>query len=169
MCIRDSSSAGGAGKGISNTQTIKEAADEAAHNGWLTAVNRQYHGSIAMYMPTDIQINDSIIYNENTRKTFGIITGAGEAKVSDLQDVGARAATTAAVSGFGKLMSMLSKAFSGKMATMVAEQGTAAGTIVGAAASSVVSDERQRNFGKASNPHDYMAYQSTAMLSLIHI
>lgn len=152
-----------AGKGISNTQTIKEAADEAAHNGWLTAVNRQYHGSIAMYMPTDIQINDSIIYNENTRKTFGIITGAGEAKVSDLQDVGARAAATAAGTGFGKLMSMLSKVFSGKMATMVAEQGTSIGTIIGAGGSSVVSDERQRNFGKASNPHDYMAYQSTAM------
>ena len=38
--LSSDSSAGGAGKGISNTQTIKEAADEAAHNGWLTAVNR---------------------------------------------------------------------------------------------------------------------------------
>ena len=28
-----------------------------------------------MYMPTDIQVNDSIAYNENTRKTFGIIEG----------------------------------------------------------------------------------------------
>ena len=26
-----------------------------------------------MYMPTDIQINDTIVYNENTRKTFGIM------------------------------------------------------------------------------------------------
>ena len=96
-------------------------------------------------MPTDIQINDSIVYNENTRKTFGIMTGAGEAKVSDLQDVGARAATVAAGTGFGTLMTMLSKVFNGKMATMVAEQGTSIGTIVGAAGSSVVSDERQRN------------------------
>ena len=45
---------------------------------YLNRALRQYKGSIALYMPTDIQINDTIAYNENTRKTFGILEGLVE-------------------------------------------------------------------------------------------
>ena len=41
--------------------TMLEAAGQAGKGGWFTAALRQYAGSIAMYMPTDIQINDSIV------------------------------------------------------------------------------------------------------------
>ena len=36
----------------------------------LNRALREYKGSIAMYMPTDIQLNDTIAYNENSRKTI---------------------------------------------------------------------------------------------------
>ena len=43
---------------------------EANEVGFIKQALRQFKGSIAMYMPTDIQVNDSIVYNENTRKTL---------------------------------------------------------------------------------------------------
>ena len=45
-----------------------------------------------MYMPTDIQINDSIAYNENTRKTFGIMDIAGGEPILFSQSTLTRAA-----------------------------------------------------------------------------
>ena len=43
--------------------------------GYLDPAIRIYDGSVALYMPTDIQVNDSVMYNDNTRKTFGTIGG----------------------------------------------------------------------------------------------
>ena len=58
-----------------NQKSLGESAEEANEGGFLTQAKRQFKGSISMYMPTDIQVNDSIVYNENTRKTMGIIEG----------------------------------------------------------------------------------------------
>ena len=107
-------------------------------------------------MPTDIQINDSIAYNENTRKTFGILQGLAEDDVKLSSATGAALAlgTVAAGAGLGQL---------GRMADFGGSQASALGGLIGAAGVGVVTDEYQRSTGKASNPHDYMAYQNTTL------
>ena len=151
--------------------TMLEAAGQAGKGGWFTAALRQYAGSIAMYMPTDIQINDSIVYNEATRKTAGILEGG-------LDDLSAESAGTVATSqaalgtvgvGVGAfsekyIPKMLGK-IAPKISSFIADKGKLAGGFIGAAGASIVSDEYQRSTGKAANPHDYMAYQSTQLRS----
>ena len=47
---------------------------------------RDYIGSCALYMPTDIQINDQMVYNEDTRKIGALAEAVadGEAKLGDV-------------------------------------------------------------------------------------
>ena len=136
--------------------SIEKAAALAEESGLLKPALRQYKGSIALYMPTDIQINDSIGYNENTRKTFGILQGLVE------DDVKLSSATGAALAlgtvGLGAGLGYL-----GGLAKFGGSQASALGGLIGAAGVGVVTDEYQRSTGKASNPHDYMAYQNTAL------
>ena len=136
--------------------SIEKAAALAEESGLLKPALRQYKGSIALYMPTDIQINDSIAYNENTRKTFGILQGLVE------DDVKLSSATGAALAlgtvGLGAGLGYL-----GGLAKFGGSQASALGGLIGAAGVGVVTDEYQRSTGKASNPHDYMAYQNTAL------
>ena len=151
--------------------TMLEAAGEAGKGGWFTAALRQYAGSIALYMPTDIQINDQIVYNEATRKVAGILEGG----VADLSGESAgtvatsQASMTALGTGVGALSEkyipkLLGKAFP-KATEFIADKGKVLGGFLGAAGASIVSDEYQRSTGKATNPHDYMAYQSTGLRS----
>ena len=151
--------------------TMLEAAGQAGKGGYFTAALRQYAGSIAMYMPTDIQINDQIVYNEATRKTAGILEGG----LADLSAESAgtvatsQAAMTAAGAGVGALsetyIPKLLGNFAPKISSFIADKGKLAGGFIGAAGASIVSDEYQRSTGKAANPHDYMAYQSTQLRS----
>ena len=151
--------------------TMLEAAGEAGKGGWFTAALRQYAGSIALYMPTDIQINDQIVYNEATRKVAGILEGG----MADLSGESAgtvatsQASMTALGTGVGALSEkyipkLLGKAFP-KATEFIADKGKVLGGFLGAAGASIVSDEYQRSTGKATNPHDYMAYQSTGLRS----
>ena len=152
-----------------NGSTMLEAAGQAGKGGWFTAALRQYAGSIAMYMPTDIQINDQIVYNEATRKTAGILEGG----LDDLsaESAGTVATSQAAMTAAGAGVGALSETYIPKMlgnlapkiSSFIADKGKLAGGFIGAAGASIVSDEYQRSTGKASNPHDYMAYQSTQL------
>ena len=107
-------------------------------------------------MPTDIQINDSMTYNDNTRKTFGIVQGLVEDDVR--LDSATGAALGLATVGLGTGLGALSK-----LTPFGGSQASALGGLIGAAGVGVVTDEYQRSTGKASNPHDYMAYQSTQL------
>ena len=140
---------------------------QAKEEGLLKPALRQYKGSIAMYMPTDISVNDSIQYNEQSRKTFGIMQGLME---GDVHTESALAAVApAAIIGTGMALGGFSKFLGGKIgSTMMAEKGGVAGTFLGAAGVGIIMDEYQRSTGKASNPHDYMAYQSTGMRSFTY-
>ena len=139
---------------------------------------RVYNGSIALYMPTDIAINDTVVYNEETRKAAATLR-ALKNNFNDnwinptyLTDQTLTALVVAGVVGASKFigrgkkdipvkvykgfMGTLQKFFAGSGSTMLAGLG-------GLAIGSILSPETQRHIGKVSNPHEYMAYQSTGM------
>lgn len=158
------------------TQLI-EAADDAKESGLLKRALREYKGSIAMYMPTDIQFNDTIQYNENSRRIFGILEGIGLGGDTDIFSqstfdsiVGLATVGVGTAVGFtaGKLSGFLSKFFGAKAGSFIADKGVATGGLIGAAGASVVTDEYQRSFGRATNPHEYMAYQNTGLRSFTY-
>lgn len=151
--------------GVKPGTELVGAIDDAKESGLLKRALREYKGSIAMYMPTDIQFNDTIQYNENSRRMFGIMEGIGPGGDTDIfsRTTAESLLTTGVIAlgtGVGKLASFLPKFF-GKGATAV-------GGLIGAAGSSVVEDEYQRSFGVATNPHEYMAYQNTGLRSFTY-
>ena len=48
---------------------------------------RHYTGSIALYMPTDIQVNDSLVYTEDTRRFGAVVEALRESGVDGIGDV----------------------------------------------------------------------------------
>ena len=152
-----------------NQKNLGEAAEEADEGGFLTQAKRQFKGSISMYMPTDIQVNDTIVYNENTRKTMAIIEGLTSGDVDATASKGSVLTSTGALGaagfGLGTIFEKLSAGATSKVGKFLASKGGAAAGFIGAAGASIVGDEYQRSSGKASNPHDYMAYQSTTLRS----
>ena len=139
---------------------------------------RVYNGSVALYMPTDIAINDTVVYNEETRKAAATLR-ALKNNFNDnwinptyLTDQSLTALVVAGVVGASKFigrgkkdipvkvykgfMGTLQKFFAGSGATVMAGLG-------GLAIGSILSPETQRHIGKVLNPHEYMAYQSTGM------
>ena len=153
----------------SDEPSISQAAQEADEGGFLTQAKRQFKGSISMYMPTDIQVNDSIVYNENTRKTMGIIEGVLDKDIDRTASQGSvlTSAGTMGAAGFGlgTIFEKLNSGATSKIGKFVGSKGGAVSGFIGAAGASIVGDEYQRSSGKASNPHDYMAYQSTTLRS----
>ena len=145
-----------ASQGLVSGAAIEKATSLAEESGLLKPALRQYKGSVALYMPTDIQINDGMTYNDNTRKTFGIVQGIVEDDVR--LDSATGAALGLATVGLGTGLGALSK-----LTPFGGSQASALGGLIGAAGVGVVTDEYQRSTGKASNPHDYMAYQSTQL------
>ena len=141
---------------VTSGDSVEKAAGLVEESGFLKPALRQYKGSVALYMPTDIQINDSIAYNENTRKTFGILQGLAQ------DDVNLESATGAALA-LGTVGVGAGLGYLGKFKMFGGNQVSALGGLIGAAGVGVVMDEYQRSTGKASNPHDYMAYQSTQL------
>ena len=147
--------------------TIKQAASEASEKGFMKPVLREFKGSIAMYMPTDIQINDTLVYNENSRKTFGTLESALKGEIQ------AESTTSLAISGgmagLGAIIGFGAEKASGlmnnKFSKFVGDKGSLTGGFLGAAGTGIVLDEYQRSSGKATNPHEYMAYQSTGLRS----
>jgi hypothetical protein len=149
------------------------AIDDAKESGLLKRALREYKGSIAMYMPTDIQFNDTIQYNENSRRIFGIMEGIGIGGDTDIfsqstLDSLVGLGIVGAGAGIGKLGKFVSKFFGEKVGGFIAEKGGATGGLLGAAGAGVVTDEYQRSTGRATNPHEYMAYQNTGLRSFTY-
>jgi len=147
--------------------TIMKAASAASEKGFMKPVLREFKGSIAMYMPTDIQINDTLVYNEQSRKTFGTLESAlkGEIQAESATSMAITAGMIGAGSAIGFLAEKFSKGATSTFGKLAADKGTEAGTFLGAAGTGVVLDEYQRSSGKATNPHEYMAYGSTGLRS----
>ena len=145
---------------IDTIQYLRAANSEAS---MFEKALRVYGGSIAMYMPTDIQINDQIVYNENSRRTFGSIQGALS---GDMPGGGAIGTNTAVIAGATYALTEGIKALTKKVGSEVFSSfGSAAGGLAGAAGAGIIQDEHQRSTGEAKNMHEYMSYQSTGMRS----
>ena len=117
-----------------------------------TLVNRKYMGSIALYMPTDIQINDQMIYNDDSRKMGSFAETLFSDNYADIFNPVTLTSTTAlTAAGYlgGKLLP-------GSSSTMIS-------ALAGAGLAQVVQTELQRGSGKLANPNEILLYNSTAL------
>ena len=121
----------------------------------VNVAKRNYVGSVAMYMPTDIQINDQMVYNEDTRRIGGIaesiLTGEGGFK-----DVANWTVLTSPeiLAGGSVLATWLKVPHAGMISTLA---GYGVGT--------VLQTELQRSTGKVANPNELLRYQQTSLRS----
>jgi hypothetical protein len=139
----------------------------AAAGGWVadffkklgTVAQRNYTGSIALYMPTDIQINDQMVYSDDTR-TLGaladdVFNGSGTA----LENF------KAAVANPTVLVSPATMALAGGTigAALPGSVSTAITAVAGGAIGGAMRTELQRATGQVSNPNELINYTSTAL------
>jgi hypothetical protein len=124
-----------------------------------TTAERSLTGSIALYMPTDIQISDSIGFSEDSRKFGAAFENLSETtrdgKLTSLMDAKAIAL---GLSGAGTLAGKFSKSF-GK------STGAILGAIGGYGIGDIVQSEYQRSTGLTGNPNEFLAYKNTALRS----
>ena len=128
-------------------KVINQVRDWAASIG--TLVKRKYIGSICLYMPTDIAINDTMVYNDDSRKM-----GAFAQTIFSDNYADAFNATT--------LTSDTALALGGAVAGKVFGAG-ALGALGGAGLAQVVGTEIQRASGKIANPNEILLYNSTTL------
>ena len=146
---------GEANNAQANTKAIKSAGSSIYNQleDWAkslgTLVKRKYTGSICLYMPTDIQINDQMVYNEDSRKM-----GAFVETFFDNKDELFNATT---------LTSQTALTAAGYLGGMVPGVNGIFSALAGAGLSQVVGNEIQRGSGKIANPNEILMYQSTAM------
>ncbi len=145
----------------------------------FSKARRIYNGSIALYMPTDIAINDTVVYNEETRKAAAAV---GAMSITDndsfwnattFTDETLLAMGIGGATALGKFLLSRGKdkpsgkelkGFKAAWTKFMAGPGSLAlGGIAGLGLGSILSPETQRHIGKVFNPHEYMAYQSTGM------
>ena len=146
---------GEANNAQANTKAIKSAGSSIYNQleDWAkslgTLVKRKYTGSICLYMPTDIQINDQMVYNEDSRKM-----GAFVETFFDNKDELFNATT---------LTSQTALTAAGYLGGMVPGVNGIFSALAGAGLAQVVGNEIQRGSGKIANPNEILMYQSTAM------
>jgi hypothetical protein len=117
---------------------------------------REFTGSISLYMPTDIQINDSMVYTEDTRKFGAIIENMKTGGDADFE-LGS-VLNTAGFAGIFGAAAMGANALGkgGPTATLLSALG-------GGAIGDIVGTEVQRSLGKTGNPNEFAAYENTSL------
>ena len=115
-----------------------------------TPAERNYTGSIALYMPTDIQINDSMVYNEDTRKLGAALNAFASGADGEL--VNWVTATDPAV-----------LAAAGGAAGVLPGVPAALTAVVTGSIGTLVQTEMQRHTGKVMNPNELTRYSQTAL------
>jgi len=117
-----------------------------------TLVKRKYTGSIALYMPTDIQINDQMVYNDDSRKMGAFAeTLFSDNYTNIFNPVTLTSPTALSLAGF-----LGGKFLPGSSTSMIS-------ALAGAGLAQVVQTELQRGTGKISNPNEILMYNSTAL------
>ena len=128
---------------------------KSAANDLITAITtpakRDYTGSIALYMPTDIQVNDTVVYNEDSRKFA--------AAFRELVDQGSGAFASTAVTTSKAAFAAYGYAAS----KMIPKMGGALGALAGFGLGDIVGAEMQRATGQMLNPNEFIAYTSTGL------
>ena len=146
---------GEANNAQANTKAIKSAGSSIYNQleDWAkslgTLVKRKYTGSICLYMPTDIQINDQMVYNEDSRKMGAFVETFFDNK-DELFNATTLTSQTALTAG-------------GYLGGMVPGVNGIFSALAGAGLAQVVGNEIQRGSGKIANPNEILMYQSTAM------
>ena len=147
-------------------QELLEAAGD--NTSMFSEAVRDFKGSIAMYMPTDIQINDTVGYSEKSRQVSAALEGGfGKDKINT-----ATVFNPTVIAGAGGGLNWLAKAagkskskiISGSSITKWLGKGNVGlASLLGYGVGGVLSDEMQRHHGNALNPNEYMAYENTPM------
>ena len=125
---------------------------------WTSQAKRDYTGSIALYMPTDIAINDTMVYNEDTRKigaAFGAMVHGGDDPDNKVSLFNPTVLTDPAVLA---TLSTLSTHF--LLGDTTKDAIVAFGTY---GLGDILSTEVQRSSGKIMNPNELLRYQATAL------
>lgn len=117
-----------------------------------TLVNRKYMGSVSLYMPTGIEINDQMVYNDDSRKMGAFAETLFSDNYADIFNPTTMTSPTALAAG-----GFLSGAIPGVSGTLAALTGAGLGT--------VVQTEVQRGSGKIANPNEITMYNSTPLRS----
>ena len=103
-------------------------------------------------MPTDIQVNDSLVYTEDTRRTGALVEslrngdGIGDWDVNQLAN---NASITGAISALG--------------AKLGGKSGALVGALGGYGIGDIVTQELQRSLGRKGNPNEFAAYENTTL------
>jgi hypothetical protein len=117
-----------------------------------TLVKRKYTGSIALYMPTDIQINDQMVYNDDSRKMGAFAETLFSKDYANIfNPVTLTSPTALALAGY-----LGGKFLPGSSTSMMS-------ALAGAGLASVVQTELQRGSGKLANPNEILLYNSTTL------
>ena len=113
--------------------------------------HRDYTGSIALYMPTDIQVNDTMMYNEDSRKFAAAINEIATEGFESFQN---KAVSTSkmAIAGYGTILGKLLPKASGTL-----------GALAGYGLGDIVSNEMQRSRGALLNPNEFVQYTNTQL------
>ena len=127
----------------------------------VNTAERDYIGSCALYMPTDIQINDQMVYNEDTRKIGALMEAIskGEAKVGDVlnqQVILDPAVLTMLTAG---------AAYASDKIGFGSSTITAVTALATYGVGDIMQTELQRSTGKIMNPNELLRYQQTALRS----
>lgn len=115
-----------------------------------TLVNRKYMGSVSLYMPTGIEVNDQMVYNDDSRKMGAFAETLFSDNYADIFNPTTMTSPTALAAG-----GFLSGAIPGVSGTLAALTGAGLGT--------VVQTEVQRGSGKIANPNEITMYNSTPL------
>ena len=119
------------------------------------SAKRHYTGSICLYMPTDIQINDTMVYTEDTRK-FGAL-------LEEVRDEGVGSVYSSLDSSQTVNTATIASTITG-LAALIGGKGSALlGGLAGFGIGDIYSAETQRTLGRKGNPNEYAAYTNTPL------
>ena len=121
-------------------------------------VKRKYTGSIALYMPTDIQINDQMVYNEDSRKMGALAETLFSENYEDAFNP-----TTLTSQAALTTIGFLGGKIAGKIPLIGSKGSGVFSALAGAGLAELAGNEIQRGSGKVANPNEILMYQSTAM------
>jgi len=160
--LQAEATASGGDYGEMSAAAIEEGAAEAGGEeftvrGFLQNLDRtaerNYTGSIALYMPKDIQVSDTMMYNEDTRKLGAALTGI------------AKGGQDTEVFNYTVLSDPAVLATIGAVAGFIPVVPQAVVTLLGGGIGAIASGELQRNTGKVMNPNELLKYGQTALRS----
>ena len=151
-----------------DTRDLMEAA--ADDSSMFDPAVRVFKGSIAMYMPTDIQINDTVGYSEESRQISAALEDFGTSDKFNNATMFNPSSIAAGAGGVSWLASAASKSKNSLIAKSgitkwLGKGNVGLSSLLGYGVGGVLSDEMQRHHGSALNPNEYMAYQNTPMRS----